>query len=147
MKASENTARGRTPVAKALIHTSWALGDIEGDIAVLVLQSEVGQYTGWASLACLQEKEFEARNFFLSGFARCIGKEMRGKITKVKDNIIRYDIDTTKGQSGSPIWSKESFPEVVGIHARGASSFNEGIRISSEYFGWIKKCMKNWRNI
>lgn len=65
------------------------------------------------------------------------------KAKAVTSRTITYDIDTAGGQSGSPVWFKDSAGSriVVGIHTNGASSGNSATRITKPVFDNLKK----WR--
>lgn len=48
---------------------------------------------------------------------------MWGEATSIKDNLIRYEIDTESGQSGSPVLNQDN--EIVGIHTLGFVDGNQ----------------------
>jgi len=43
-----------------------------------------------------------------------------GKFDAIRIGAIFYDIDTTGGQSGSPVYLKDEPTKVVGIHKAGS---------------------------
>ena len=61
---------------------------------------------------------------------------MDGEITMDKEEIIEYAIDTTEGQSGSPVMKVES-NEILGVHVAAGSLHNYATRISSQKQSWI----------
>jgi glutamyl endopeptidase len=72
-----------------------------------------------------------------------------GIIKKIRDSfLIRHNVDSSEGQSGSPIWILEekcSQPYSVGIHTqgfRGNRKVNTGVKVDNIHFqnimGWIK---------
>lgn len=70
---------------------------------------------------------------------------LSGGIKKVDTFEFEYDIDTTGGQSGSPVWitQDDGIRYGVGVHTDGASDGNSATRITQEAFnniaGWIKE--------
>lgn len=71
-----------------------------------------------------------------------------GIIKKIRDSfLIRHNVDSSEGQSGSPIWileEKYSQPYSIGIHTqgfRGNKKLNTGVKVDSIHFqnimGWI----------
>src|SRR5688572_3535414 len=64
------------------------------------------------------------------------------------ENIITYnDIDTSKGQSGSPIIicndNNQNQIQIIGVHTNGSKSkaYNFGTLFNHEKFNWIANCM------
>ncbi len=63
----------------------------------------------------------------------------RAPVTDVIEGSVldHYDIDTFKGQSGSPIWTSiDGHPIVAGIHTGGGDP-NVGLRMTPEIVGAI----------
>lgn len=68
---------------------------------------------------------------------------MAQRTKSVSDRVITYDIDTTGGQSGSPVWVLQDGNRYgVGIHTNGANSGNSATRISGAVFN----NMPTWKN-
>ena len=145
--ANESKATfGSSQVVSAFIPKAYFKGDSNSDLAVLVLKEPLGNYTGYASIAAYNNKEdYEDKKFYISGYPgdKTYGQlwEMKGKIKGVTEKVLRYEIDTYPGQSGSPVWRKAQPPIVVGIHVRGEKSWNEGTRITIEKMDWIIACL------
>jgi V8-like Glu-specific endopeptidase len=136
---------GRCSVAKVFILQDWELQNQEADLALLVLESDVGYYTGWASFGCWEDAEFDDILLYVSGYpgdktAKSLW-EMKGEIISKAENVLRYKVSTFPGQSGSGVWRKGAFPYVAGVHVRGADTHNEATRLSPQYFDWLKACM------
>jgi hypothetical protein len=48
----------------------------------------------------------------------------RGTATGIEDYLLHYDVDTSKGVSGAPVWiERDSGPTIVGIHVGGTSEY------------------------
>ena len=56
---------------------------------------------------------------------------MKGKWEREKEEI-RYDISTTEGQSGSPVFiQRNGRYYVIGIHTVGRLSYNKGVILNN----------------
>ena len=136
---------GTTSVVKAFVPNAYFDGEDKSDLAVLVLEEDLGKYTGWASVNALGDGELEDTKFFVSGYPgdKATGQlwEMKGEIKFITPTVLKYKIATYAGQSGSPLWKKGTPPTVVGIHVRGGDTVNEATRISRERLDWIISCL------
>jgi V8-like Glu-specific endopeptidase len=57
------------------------------------------------------------------------------RIVSTSDSKVYYQIDTSKGQSGSPVWREHNgHRHVVAIHTTGQRWSNSGIRIMRYVF-------------
>jgi V8-like Glu-specific endopeptidase len=57
--------------------------------------------------------------------------------------LLRYSIDTSGGQSGSPIWIEVDGTRIaVGIHTSGDVGTNSGVRITEDVF----RDMRQWKS-
>jgi V8-like Glu-specific endopeptidase len=69
-------------------------------------------------------------------------QSMYGDSERVKDEtptVIKYDIDTQGGMSGSGVyWKIDEERTVVGIHVRGGGSDGEAIRINGDVYSFIQ---------
>jgi len=60
-------------------------------------------------------------------------------LSKVEGTRLHYQIDTYRGQSGSPVWCvSEQKPYAIGIHNGGSLSVNYATRINDDVFKQIK---------
>jgi uncharacterized protein len=145
--ANGNQARfGSSGVIKAFVPKEYHEGKDKSDLAVLVLEYDLGKYTGWASVQALNDSDFKDTKFYVSGYPgdkQEVGQlwEMKGNIDYVEKEVLNYKIATYAGQSGSPLWRKSEPPVVVGIHVRGEAESNQATRISKNKFDWIVKCV------
>lgn len=62
----------------------------------------------------------------------------RRLVSSSSPRTLRYNIDTSRGQSGSPVYVKAGNDrDVIGIHNYDFDSFNQATRISTEVFNTI----------
>lgn len=64
-----------------------------------------------------------------------------GGIDEVVGGILRYEIDTAGGQSGSPVWRYDDETDnryMVGVHVAGTSSYNSAVRLTEGKINAIK---------
>lgn len=118
--------------------------DTQNDIAVLVLADPLGQKYGHAGLVCFDgNKDMEKFAVSVTGYpGDKISTEdgstmwtMTDKIYTAEANWIRYEIDTTPGQSGGGIWIDSMHQiYIVAVHVLGDSKYNWGVRISHAKF-------------
>lgn len=85
--------------------------------------------SGYPESVTLKSVEHKMRQF------RCAGSVTYG------EHFLKYDIDTTEGQSGSPVWIDEGgkIGMVVGIHVQGTANGNQAIRITPQVYDFINK--------
>jgi len=144
---SGNAHFGTSNVASAFIPKEYFKGDVNYDIALLTIDQAVGRQTGWATLCVLNNDEFEDTHFWVTGYPgdKEVGQlwEMKGPVTDAGPFILKYQIATIEGQSGSPLWQKPKTgkpPRVAGVHVRaGEGDWNEATRITRERLDWIKR--------
>lgn len=145
-------------VTKAYIFRSWFnKGDPNFDIAVLLLDQSIGEYTGWGGLLSTSDTELSLEEVHITGYPGDKGfKYMWGMSHKIKSMTsekIYYEHDTQGGQSGGAISIKKyGMPFVVGVHTNGcgyeqeyidslsrntsfySSLTNSGVRLSGRKF-------------
>ncbi|RQM98922.1 trypsin-like serine peptidase [Staphylococcus warneri] len=64
--------------------------------------------------------------------------ESRGKITQIQGEDMHYDLSTTGGNSGSPVFNSRN--EVIGIHWGGAAnSYNGAVFINKDVQNFLKQ--------
>lgn len=125
---------------RVAISERWRLyRDDDYDYAVIHLDAAadaVTKKTGWFDLASLDDAHLNGQNVTIPGYPSEKDRQQwsgTSKITDVTAKYIHYDIDTTPGESGAPIYipgTHEAPDRVVGIHVRGGPKGNEGIRIT-----------------
>ncbi|MDX2019478.1 MAG: trypsin-like peptidase domain-containing protein [Deltaproteobacteria bacterium] len=64
----------------------------------------------------------------------------RLRVTNVTATHLTYPIDTTVGQSGSPLWllGNDGIRLALGVHTNGGSA-NSGVRITCDVIRWIER--------
>jgi V8-like Glu-specific endopeptidase len=100
--------------------------DPDFDIAAIHLDKAVGDQLGWFGVAARTDADLADFLVNISGYpAERGGKQQwwaRNRIRAVQPRRIFYDVDTSGGQSGAPvfIYDNENAPPVaIGIHAYG----------------------------
>lgn len=123
------------------MHTStrWTgEGGAGSDWGVIELDKDIGEKTGWFGLGYSSESVAGTR-YTITGYPAGYQYHqytMSGIITNCDNNMLYYQIDTTGGQSGSPIYSNNI---VYGIHVNGENSNNEnsGTRITQSLYNYM----------
>ena len=147
---SGNAHFGTSNVARAFIPKDYFEGNEAYDMALLTIDQAVGKQTGWATLSALDDEEFEEAHFWVTGYPgdREAGQlwEMKGPISDAAALVLKYQIATVEGQSGSPLWQKSKTgkkpPSVIGVHVRaGRGEWNEATRITRNQLDWIIGCL------
>jgi V8-like Glu-specific endopeptidase len=129
------------------------------DYGVIHLDTDLGAASGSFGLGVLPDAELTTLRVNVAGYPVTPGNGERqyfhaNRIKAVTARRIFYDVDTTPGESGAPVWAypdgDKTKPIVVGIHAYGiqgapaelAVTSNSGPRILPEVLGVIKDWMK-----
>lgn len=111
----------------------------EYDYGVLELSSDIGNSTGWFGTSwtfwTLKGTDVTITGYPGEYFHKMYS--MSGEITKSDTRKVYYNvIDTTGGQSGSPIYENDY--HVIGIHAYAEGTYgNSGTRITSSLFDFF----------
>jgi len=97
----------------------------------------------WGGITTSEDNDLSSERFNIIGYPGdkpiegdpSSGDEMWGMehtIKKVETYMLRYEHDTFKGQSGSPIWRMNSgCVTIVGVHTGGQEMYlNKGVRIT-----------------
>lgn len=129
-------------VYSTTIHTStnWIEdSNWEYDYGVIELSDDIGNSTGWFGTSWTIWS-LKGTDVTITGYPGEYYRQMwtmSGEITKSATRKVYYNaIDTTGGQSGSPIYDADYY--VVGIHAYSAGSYgNSGTRITSSLFDFF----------
>jgi V8-like Glu-specific endopeptidase len=101
--------------------------DPDFDIGAIHLEEPVGEKTGWFGIGALTDDELTESNVNISGYPAVPGGgeqqwHARNRVRAVTPRRLFYDVDTSGGQSGAPVFRYEmegSEPTVIGIHAYG----------------------------
>jgi glutamyl endopeptidase len=122
------------------------------DYGMLVLQSDVGNRTGWYGLITTNDDgKLLRKKVNVSGYPGDKGGEEQwwhaDVIKGVGAKRVVYDIDTMGGQSGSGVWAKFAGfdgEKVCAIHTTGSSSGNGATRVYRDVFDNYIEWMKQW---
>lgn len=121
----------------------WADGDdqeADFDIGCIHLEDPLGDQTGWFGFAALTPDELQGFRVNIAGYPsdRGGGDEQyvsRNRILHVGERRVFYDVDTSGGQSGAPVWIQDDGdpPVAVAIHAygTGATPSSLGLKANS----------------
>lgn len=129
--------------------TGWTQNqNRDNDYGAIILppSSRPGDQTGYFGFATRNDDFLKAAALNLSGYPGEKNGEqwfMAQSAKAVSDRVITYNIDTTGGQSGSPVWVLQNGNRYgVGVHTNGANSGNSATRINSAVFN----NMSTWKS-
>lgn len=167
--ANESQPYGTSEVSEFHATKGWVENDNVGhdiekyeyDLAVLSLRQApnshaVGEATGYLSIGDYPTSDLVNRRINVAGYptenlpavsiaANHPGQVMfhgAGAVLESRLTTFSHVIDTTAGQSGSPVWVVDgNFAVLVGIHSSGIESLenNQAVRINSERFDRISR--------
>jgi glutamyl endopeptidase len=119
---------GQVTATKFKTLQQWAdSADPEFDIGGITLDTDLGTLVGFFSAAARQPSELESRLAHVAGYPQDPGAGVRqfhhfNRIVSGTNRRLFYETDTSRGQSGAPVWVLESnggTPLVVGVHTYG----------------------------
>ena len=150
---------GRTVSEEFESNEEWiAHKNPEYDFGCVFLKEPLGEKTGSFSIGMFKDTNLVKHGVNIAGYPKRKSDmpNVRGdhlfhhknKIRALSEERLFYDVDTTAGQSGAPVWvhsDVDSKPIVVGIHANGvddsksgaARIYNSSPRITQEKFDAI----------
>ncbi len=145
-----------SPYGTAVSETFFSLGgwiedkDKNYDFGVIVLpeDSPLGKNVGWFGYKALRrEKEYVGKTLNISGYPGDKGGKEQWWMSgegEVQGPLLKYDIDTFGGQSGSPVWATIGGREyVLGVHTMGNSRLgNFATRINMKIIRDIREICK-----
>jgi V8-like Glu-specific endopeptidase len=137
---SKDAPFGEAKVTKAYTFKNWVnQKDKRFDIALLILDSSIGKYTGWGGISSVDDSTLSKKKVHITGYPGDKNlNEMWSMCHKIKSFEIeefQYEIDTYPGQSGSAVWNDhDDGPIIFGVHTLGIDTINSGVRISSQKF-------------
>ncbi len=143
----------KVKVVKAYIFRRWQdQGDQRFDIALLLLDQSIGNYTGWGGLLSAPDARIYQENVDITGYPADKGFNqmwtMCDRVRTVKAEEFEYEIDTAGAQSGSAIWiNQQDMPMVLGVHTLGDYIMNSGVRLSEEKFKKLFKVIGDTYNL
>ncbi len=107
------------------------------DYGLVKLNRTIGSSTGWFGYGYNQTSV--GTKVRISGYPGEKSQTqwaMNGNIFAQSEHRMWYTIDTTGGQSGSPIYLPTY--TAVGVHTTGRTTWNGGKRIHEDMFNWMK---------
>ena len=119
--------------------------DSDFDYAAIILDTPLGEQTGWYGFAALDPALLRSADTNISGYPADRERATRQyfharKITRITPRKIYYEIDTYGGQSGSCAYLLANGSRVaVGIHTTGASAGNSGTLINEDVFNNMRR--------
>ena len=136
-------------VTRIYTFTPFDFDDAGEDMALLVLDDDLGARTGWMGMLSIKQDDELFQQFpNLTGYPadKCNDDSYHmwthsGPLLKINTESITYHIDTMPGNSGSPLWINliGVGPFVIGIHSQGTDKYNSGCRLSIEKLEVITK--------
>ncbi len=114
--------------------------NLDADYAAIILDTPLGNQTGWFAFSALDKQKLRSAEANLSGYPSDRDGATRQyfharRIMSASSTRIFYDIDSSRGQSGACVWVlHEGMRVAVGIHTRGDVTVNFGMRINEEVF-------------
>jgi V8-like Glu-specific endopeptidase len=123
------------------------------DYAVLVLESDIGYYTGMLGIKDHNRSDLNYKRCKIYGYPRNVHKQgikyhylwgMEGVVyIDENEEYLEYNIYTSPGQDGSAVWYKEyDRYYIIGVHLYGSSSTNKGLYLNiarlQNIINWMK---------
>jgi len=142
-------------IDRLLVSPEWNdFRNPELDWGVIVLNENFGELAGSLAMQAWTTQELlDAPEMEISGYPDHRNYEQWfdiGHLTGVGDRILQYRIDTSGGQSGSPIMiaddsvaSPQGRTVVVGIHNYGDSGYNQGTRVTPSIIDAVNYLLDN----
>lgn len=115
------------------------------DWAVIDFSSNVGNVVGYLSVQYVDAEYATSNTITVRGYPRYYNNgttnqyimyTMSGNILKDTGSSLRYTIDTSGGNSGSPVMLGSSY-NVIGIHSEGRTNYNIAYKIGATCFAFI----------
>lgn len=122
-------------------------GKNDNDIAVIELETDIGNIIGWSGFKVLPENEYNNK-VRVTGYPGDMPTGTMWSVTcpsSVSEMTYTYQCDTWGGMSGSGIFSQQPNPDTIyitGVHTFGGEVFNGGVILNSANFHMIL----SWRN-
>lgn len=134
---------------------SWTLStaytnnlDYNFDWAVVTLQNNLGDSTGWFGKGW-SSGSLNGKSIIVSGYPgdkSYYQYKSSGTISFTDSYNIKYSADTMGGQSGSPVYDSNNI--VWGIHTYGGATINQGNKITEDLYNILQdaylKGMEKW---
>lgn len=109
--------------------------DPDFDYGAIHLPTALGETVGWFTVMAASDADLARRQVNISGYPGSpgFGTEQwfhSNGVLRTTARRVFYDVDTTGGQSGAPVWiqSESDEPVVVAIHAYGVGGTPVGVQ-------------------
>jgi len=150
---------GRIGVAEVIVPDGWTKqGDDNYDLALLILDTSIGDKTGYFDISVENDLFFNDHDVISAGYPQDLGSGsymywVTGKVYGLDENLFLHTIDSEPGQSGSPVWygdTSSGNAQMIGI-MKGTLEITQGTRVTEEGIGtvitqefatWIKENME-----
>lgn len=137
---------GGTEWTAVFYPTSWLdEKNDSADYGIIKIEDPIGFKTGRFSLSIYPSLNV---NYTISGYPVYVNNsktnqqwKKSGKLTSITDYLLSYKIDTSGGQSGSPIF--DNYNRVIGIHTSGSSTSNYGVKLTSGKLKTVDDTLKD----
>ena len=119
-----------------------ANGNVDDDIAILKLEKPV-KNKKYFKPTVISDNELKNKKVEVAGYpGEYYMYRAFGKINNVSRDYFNYDVDTSPGQSGSPVFSGQY---VYGVHSRGVevkydnneTVYNQASRLTNGKMNWV----------
>lgn len=126
--ATSNSIPYSAKASNILIESRWAAShDIDEDWALLTLNSDIGNTTGWEGIAYSNDYDaaFLNKQVRVTGYPGDKTRDQytaRNYVRATTNRRLAYEVDTDNGQSGAPVYDDPGY--VIGIH-NGATGVND----------------------
>lgn len=146
---------GKISVAKAYTFSNYDKKfEMSKDLAILRLAEPIGYKCGYQTP--INANIINKMKVRICGYPKRVKGQQKdsyqmwehsGFIREINMDMIKYDVDTSGGQSGSPIYNSNN--QIIGIHTKGRlnSQYNSGVRINAEKLKWINKYLNIAKNV
>lgn len=146
----KHSALGSVNWKEAFAPAGWTEnGEGEYDFALITLEEDVGDYTGWLGLAYREPPPNHKINVVGYPGDKPDGTLWRAycDIDQAEPRVYHYGCDTYRGMSGSAvyIWFKDADQRIVyGVHVRGIKDEeeNQATRLTKDSYDAIRSWMK-----
>lgn len=134
---------GSVKGSKVNVTQNWIdKGGIIYDYGVIQLKEPIGKQVGYFGYKYTKGTSINGTGVKVAGYpGEGDHKQYTapGKIISSSVSVLNYNIDTTSGQSGSPVFYQEGNNYIsIGVHGYGGS-MNSAKRINEFMFNWINK--------
>ena len=109
------------------------------DYAIVELEENVGDYTGYLGIKVRPDKELERGLFQLAGYRDGIMMYSLGTTSVYNSNVIYYDADSIPGYSGSPLFDGEYYATAIHVAELNDSTRCIACRITKDILKQVRE--------